>query len=342
MVRAVVMVGVLAAAVEARGETFAGDAGPVEQWLVAPVQLTRAEFLAARVANGVSPTRLRAPRPDVWYGWTAVAGTSVGWTVEGDRRNGYALVVDDNANGDLTDDAPQRFRRDGDHWELHTRQVWMRLEIHGGTPALYSMITRRGSVTVDGERIPFTLVGVGDALSVWDLDGAHAVNGTRTRLRDHDYRVIVRPHGDGIVLERLPTTHVAAHTGDVAPDVETTLTDGSHFSLLEHRGETVLLEFWSPYCPPCKAERGEVEALSHRATVLSLTDEISPEAGPWPHAVEQGTWIHDDKRGDTSMQAPTFAAYDVEHVPDLFVIDPEGHITRAHCRIDQVKDLVGP
>ncbi len=50
--------------------------------------------------------------------------------------------------------------------------------------------------------------------------------------------------------------------GDVAPDFTATLTDGSTFTLSEHKDEVVLINFWATWCPPCVAELPDFEKLA--------------------------------------------------------------------------------
>ena len=42
--------------------------------------------------------------------------------------------------------------------------------------------------------------------------------------------------------------------GDIAPDFTVPLQDGWHFTLSEHRGKTVFLNFWATWCTPCCQE----------------------------------------------------------------------------------------
>ena len=47
----------------------------------------------------------------------------------------------------------------------------------------------------------------------------------------------------------------------LAPDFTLTGLDGTPFTLSEHRGEVVVLNFWATWCVPCLAEMPALEAL---------------------------------------------------------------------------------
>jgi len=54
------------------------------------------------------------------------------------------------------------------------------------------------------------------------------------------------------------------HEGDIAPDFSATLLSGETFTLSEHRGTVVVLDFWATWCGPCVEKMPAIQALSEQ------------------------------------------------------------------------------
>jgi peroxiredoxin len=53
----------------------------------------------------------------------------------------------------------------------------------------------------------------------------------------------------------------APNVGDIAPDFQYTLPDGTTHTLSELRGKRVLINFWGAWCAPCHAEMPDMQKL---------------------------------------------------------------------------------
>ena len=61
--------------------------------------------------------------------------------------------------------------------------------------------------------------------------------------------------GDGSIIVVEPALRAPA------PSVRATTLDGDTFDLVDHRGETVVMNVWASWCAPCRAEAGELQEV---------------------------------------------------------------------------------
>lgn len=130
--------------------------------------------------------------------------------------------------------------------------------------------------------------------------------------------------------EAAPADEVEADS-DLAPDFTLTALDGTPFTLSEHRGEVVVLNFWATWCIPCLAEMPTLEALQQE-----LGDEGLQIVG-----ISQDTGGADEIRPFADQLGVTYPllpdpAFNVSAryggisvLPTTVVIDREGRITQT-------------
>ncbi len=116
------------------------------------------------------------------------------------------------------------------------------------------------------------------------------------------------------------------NVGESAPDFTLVDLEGNQVSLSDFRGKTVFINFWATWCPPCRAEMPEIEAVyqeyKDKGVVVIGVDILEPE-DVVRQFVEQGgySWTF---VLDTSGEVA--ANYRVTAIPTSFFIDREGII----------------
>jgi cytochrome c biogenesis protein CcmG, thiol:disulfide interchange protein DsbE len=122
-------------------------------------------------------------------------------------------------------------------------------------------------------------------------------------------------------------TMEAPIVGLLAPDFTLTALDGGEMQLSSLRGQPVILNFWATWCPPCRAEMPELEALWQRYR----------DNGLLLIGVDQGESAATVERYARDIVGTTFPllldtnqavgrAYGVRALPTTVLIDRQGRI----------------
>ena len=118
--------------------------------------------------------------------------------------------------------------------------------------------------------------------------------------------------------------------GSIAPDFQLTTIDGKVTSLSDFRGQTVILNFWASWCPPCKEEMPELEQFykknkQNNVTILSVNltsqDIGSQKLQQFVQNYSLTFPILLDQKGEAGK------LYQILTIPTSFIISPTGKIT---------------
>ena len=163
----------------------------------------------------------------------------------------------------------------------------------------------------------FLSKGVLFILAVTIIIGVLAIQGCTPSAQD-----ITRQPGPPPPSELPPVPEV----GRQAPDFTLTDLEGNSVTLSDFRDKVVFINFWATWCPPCRAEMPEIEAIyqeyQNKDVVVIGIDILEAEDEVRQFVQEGGyswTFVIDTTGGVT-------ADYGVTAIPASFFLDKEGVI----------------
>ncbi len=133
------------------------------------------------------------------------------------------------------------------------------------------------------------------------------------------------PSSQSITIDGQEAT-AGVNVGESAPSFTLVDLEGNSVTLSDFRGKTVFVNFWATWCPPCRAEMPEIEAVyqeyKDKDVVVIGIDILEPE-DVVRRFVEQGgySWTF---VLDTSGEVA--ANYRIAAIPTSLFIDREGII----------------
>lgn len=136
-----------------------------------------------------------------------------------------------------------------------------------------------------------------------------------------------RPGGFGIsesINLTASSSGPAPRVGKEAPDFRVQGLDGEYFRLSDFRGQPVWINFWATWCPPCRAETPDIQAVYEEREAdglviiaLSIGEDASTVRG---YVERTGTTFTMGLDRDTAIAAQ----YRIVGIPTHYFVDADG------------------
>lgn len=137
-------------------------------------------------------------------------------------------------------------------------------------------------------------------------------------------------------------------TGMEAPGFTLTDTSGQPVSVGSFRGKYLLVEFWASWCGGCRFQNPHLVRAYRKFhdknfEILSVSLDTEKYAQAWKKAIVQDglTWYHvADLAQADGWKNEAVLLYQVEFVPQNFLLDPEGKIIARNLRGTQLEKIL--
>lgn len=121
--------------------------------------------------------------------------------------------------------------------------------------------------------------------------------------------------------------------GFIAPDFTLKDLDGNIVKLSDFRGKPVYLNFWTSWCPPCKAEIPEIQKFyqqnKDKVAVLAVNLTFNDKVSDVINILKANT-ANFPVLLDTNANSSVADSYQVYGIPASFFIDKNGIIRETH------------
>lgn len=146
----------------------------------------------------------------------------------------------------------------------------------------------------------------------------------------------------GIYASTMPQESSSAKSWGDAPDFTLKTLEGDDFTLSDHFGKIILIDFMASWCSWCKPQMGELEEVlkekGNEIIIVSVDVEKGETRddleGAFGDYLDKWTFVIDDYGQNVGSK------YQVLGIPKLVIIDKEGNIYYSDSGLTQSEKLI--
>jgi thiol-disulfide isomerase/thioredoxin len=152
-----------------------------------------------------------------------------------------------------------------------------------------------------------------------------------------------------IAMLALALPALAVTSSAPAPDFRLKTSDGKQFSMTEHKGEVVMINFWASWCGPCRQEMPLLDSIYKKYGKLGFTL-VGVNVEPDQAAAD--AWLKKTPVSFPILYDPDSKVsklYGVQGMPNTVFVDRKGQVRKIHRGykpgdenqyLDQIRQLV--
>lgn len=128
--------------------------------------------------------------------------------------------------------------------------------------------------------------------------------------------------------------------GTVAPEFSLPMPNRKIFSLADHKGKYILLDFWASWCPDCRKDIPKVKEMYERygKKVVFVGVSFDTDHNRWSDCIAntQMTWLHVSEL-KRMREAEISKTYGVQWIPSMTLIGPDGKVILSTVVIERME-----
>jgi len=134
--------------------------------------------------------------------------------------------------------------------------------------------------------------------------------------------------------------NVNPKVGDKYADFESTDINGKNVKLSEIKSKALLLDFWASWCFPCLEENKNLVKVykdykKYGFEIFGVSGDTNREL--WTEAMKEDKLIWANVFDEKGTDSKPFLIYDINGIPDNFLINSEGIIVARNLRGDELR-----